>query len=89
MFSEKLYTCTEEFSKARDEEYFGEDSRCFNSNFRPMCFQTQCSAELNAILVKLGEEVFRCEFDGQKINASFIDEDTYIECPPFRTVCPE
>lgn len=89
MFSEPVFSCTKSFSQAHEGESFGQDSRCFNSNDRPMCFDTYCSQELNAMLVRVGNETVKCEFDGQKINATFAGEDIYFECPQFRTVCPE
>ena len=54
-----------------------------------MCFDTYCSPEQDAVLVRVGERVEMCEYDGQQINASFAGENIYFECPQLKTLCPE
>ena len=89
MFSIQFESCAKSFSNAFEEESFGPDSRCFKSNYRPLCFDMSCSEELNAIIVQVGGDEVQCDYDGQKINITFAEEGSYFECPKFRTVCPK
>jgi|AntRauTorckE5430_2_1112549.scaffolds.fasta_scaffold10566_3 hypothetical protein len=72
-----------------EEESVGEGSRCFNSSKRPVCFQTSCSSELNALLVKLPDKSVKCDYDGQRIDVTLDGESAYFECPRLATICPE
>jgi len=71
------------------EENFGPDSRCYNSNGRPFCFDTICDAAKNAIMVKVGSDFMRCEYDGQRIDVNIDGDDVYFECPKKTSICPE
>jgi len=91
IYSETFVSCANppSFLNKFDEETFGEDSRCYNSNGRPLCFDTYCIPESNSILVRVGNSPIKCEYDGQQINATFAGEAIYFECPKLATVCPE
>jgi len=90
IYSETIMGCHSEYnSKTFPEESFNNTSRCYNSNYRPFCFETSCSKEDNAIIVKVGDKFEKCEYDFQKIRAPFAGESIYFECPRKAAICPE
>ncbi len=92
MYSEELLYCTRDprnSARPYAEESWTPGSRCYNSNSRPFCFETLCDEVENKVMVKVGDEIVTCEFDGQRIDAPFAGESIYFECPKKAVVCPE
>ena len=91
MFSERFASCQDQPSTFTpyEEESYGDGSRCFSSSKRPICFQTFCSTESNALIVRLPKQPVKCDYDGQIINITLDGDEAYFECPRLATICPE
>jgi hypothetical protein len=74
------------------EETFGDQSRCFKSTYaRPLCLESYCSEEENAVLIRLGESDVICPHDGATIMVSNSTEagEIFVTCPRKANICPE
>lgn len=73
-----------------EEEYYGDESRCVNSNFsKPLCLKSYCDEDLGVIWIKIGDYEVKCEFDDQKVDVELAGETYQIECPRRAVLCPE
>ena len=72
-----------------DEEYFGKESRCINSNFgRPLCLQSFCDDDLGVIWLVIGGAEIKCSHDNQIIDIELSGQPYQIECPKKAVFCP-
>lgn len=87
MFVRGAVDCSEESSQpALAGEYYGEGSKCFNTDkTEPMCLRAVCNEKDYTIDIHFSDVVFSCSFDGQIIDTM---ENLRIECPRIAAVCP-
>jgi len=87
MFVRGVVDCSGESSQlALTGEYYGEASKCFNTNkAEPMCLRAVCNEEDYTIDVHYADEVFSCSSDGQVIDTN---KGLRIECPRIAAACP-
>ena len=70
-------------------ETFGDDGRCFDSNFeRPLCLKTSCSRERNAVEIVFGDTIRACLYDFQTIDIPGLPGYS-LTCPRLAQVCPD
>jgi hypothetical protein len=78
-----------------DAEYYGESSRCIESNQdRPYCMRTVCDKQRHKIIVYANNERIICENDGDMMDipnagTAGIPVGAKIQCPELNIVCPE
>eukprot|EP00587_Corethron_hystrix_P002943 CAMPEP_0113302822 /NCGR_PEP_ID=MMETSP0010_2-20120614/3491_1 /TAXON_ID=216773 ORGANISM="Corethron hystrix, Strain 308" /NCGR_SAMPLE_ID=MMETSP0010_2 /ASSEMBLY_ACC=CAM_ASM_000155 /LENGTH=706 /DNA_ID=CAMNT_0000156709 /DNA_START=71 /DNA_END=2191 /DNA_ORIENTATION=- /assembly_acc=CAM_ASM_000155 len=70
-------------------EYFGEDSKCFNTDIsgKPMCLRSRCNEDKNVVEVLVEDTVITCNEDFEMHFSAIIGRS--IECPRKSAVCPE
>lgn len=69
------------------EEMFGDNSRCYNSNYdRPLCLETVCNEDTRSVEIVWLQNMVTCS-DGMEITLPGSSE-YYIQCPRLATVCP-
>jgi len=75
-------------NSALQGEYFGSDSKCFNTDKQgiPMCLKSHCNKYYNMVEIIVGEEVLRCKYDFEKIYSPALGRT--VECPRKSAICP-
>jgi hypothetical protein len=87
MHTRQAISCTDSLdSLAVQGEYFGESSKCFETDKgEPMCLRGECNALTRTIDVYYEGEMFSCHKDDQIIDTW---KGVKIKCPKAAAVCP-
>ena len=86
------FDCTDtDLKSSVDPEYFGDDSRCYETNLaRPICMHTYCDEVAHKVNVLINNrDVVVCENEGDWMKIPGLAESSKFQCPPLAVVCPE
>jgi len=80
--------CTDPNNTSKNSnEVFSSESRCMETNTETsLCLVSRCNEDEHLVEVDVGEETFRCLFDGQL--HTMPDTTTQFKCPRIATICP-
>ena len=89
------FNCEDEtLTSSVDPEYFGESSKCFETNLsRPICMKTICDSSEHKVKIVVeteegGTEILTCDADGDIMQIPGMPAGYIFQCPALSTVCP-